>query len=78
MENLIIGFVIGILIPYVINILNLVLEVLQNYSTLHANKVQAKINELNVGNEVYDEPNRIGFQIPNEDEEYYDDEFEEE
>lgn len=62
-------FIVGMLFQYVFNLLDLFMQDLQNKQTLKATKIQAEINQLS---EVTQELELvIGFQIPNQTEEFY-------
>lgn len=56
---------------FVMPVLELFLQILTNYTTLHANKLQRKIKDMYPEDQEYN-PNTIGFQVSEE--EYYDEE----
>ena len=75
MKNLIIGFVAGIFIPYIISILDIILQYIGNKQSLSATKVQIKINELS---QQYEEQQPcIGFHVQDEEDMIYEEDDEE-
>lgn len=72
MKNYFIGFVIGILIPYALQLLDSIFSDLANRQALRTAKIQVEIDKLNDKEDKYDDPNRIGFEMPNYEEEIED------
>lgn len=72
MKNYFIGFIIGILIPYALQLLDSIFTDLANRQALKTTKIQVQIDKLNDKEDKYDDPNRIGFEMPNYEEEIED------
>lgn len=72
MKNYFIGFIIGILIPYALQLLDNIFTDLANRQALKTTKIQVQIDKLNDKEDKYDDPNRIGFEISNCEEEIED------
>jgi uncharacterized membrane-anchored protein YhcB (DUF1043 family) len=68
MKYLLIGLVIGLLIPYIIQLFDLEMNNLANKQALKTSKIQKEMDELNPQYEIK-EP-CMGFQIPEPKEEY--------
>lgn len=62
-------FIVGMLFQYVFNLLDLFMQDLQNKQTLKATKIQVEINQLSEATQELEPV--IGFQIPNQTEEFY-------
>jgi hypothetical protein len=65
LKYFIVGFIVGLLLPYIIGIFDLINNMFANFQTLHANKIQKKIDEINPQYEI-NEP-VIGFQVGDND-----------